>query len=219
MCLMCSNRIRGCSLAAVVLACVAGCAAPRKTAPPVDPATLSDDGFLHYLAEVPLVTTEEAYRAMLILADGEDTCKTFEERRDRLVQRQIVNPAWDLQPDHVIDRGSVAAMVCKICRLRGGLNRVLFASWGLGDRRYANRELVYRDLLDPGTDYVPIKGGQLVALMTKADALMEERGVYETAPVELGDEAEAIRIGAGGPPAPAAEPEPPAAGNDDSAPD
>ncbi|MCK6484732.1 MAG: hypothetical protein HUU22_15365 [Phycisphaerae bacterium] len=219
MCPICASRICGWWLPAVILAFVAGCAAPRKTAPPVDPATLSDDGFLHYLAEVPLVTTDEAYRAMLILADGEDTCKSFEERRDKLVQRQIVNPAWDLQPDHVIDRGSVAAMVCKICRLRGGLNRVLFASWGLGDRRYANRELVYRDLLDPGTDYVPIKGGQLVALMTKADALMEERGIYETVPVELGGEADAVRIGAEGPPAPAAEPEPPPAESDESSPD
>lgn len=152
---------------------------------------------MHYLAEAPLVTTDEAYRAMLILADGEDTSETFAQRESKLIERGIANPAWSLQPDHVIDRGSAASMVLKICKIRGGVNLHLFGALGLADRRYAVRELVYRELLAEGPDYPPMIGGELVALITKADAYMAEHGVYETEWIELGTEEDALRDAAG----------------------
>ena len=44
--------------------------APRKTEPSVNAATLSDDAFQAYLATLDVVTVDETFRAMLILADG-----------------------------------------------------------------------------------------------------------------------------------------------------
>lgn len=149
---------------------------------------MSDEGFLAYLAEIPEVTVEEAYRAMVILADGEDNNESHDARQEVLQSLGIARAAWGLEQEHVIDAGSVAFMVCRICRIRGGINFNVFGSWGLGDRRYAMRELVYRGMLEDSVDYQYMTGQSLVALMAKADDLMEKKGLYETQRVDLSDE-------------------------------
>lgn len=179
---------------ATVLLLLAGCANPRHTPPAVDPATLSDDAFTHYLAGAPVVTVDEAYRAMLILADGEDKSKTFAEREQELVSRGIASAAWKLQPDNVIDQGAVAAMVCRVLHLKGGINLIIFGSFGLGDRRYANRELIFREMLPSAPDYMPVRGGTLLALTTKADAYMTEHGLFQAPAIKLGTEHEAVEM-------------------------
>lgn len=165
-----------------------GCAGPRPTTPPANAAELSDEGFQAYLAEVALVTVDEAYRAMLILADGEDGRQTFEERKAELESRGIARAEWNLQPDNVIDVGSVAFMVCRICRIEGGLNRLLFGSWGPGDRRYALRELTYREMIAERVEYQYLTGSDLYSLLQKADRLMEKKGLYESQGIDLTDE-------------------------------
>lgn len=183
----------------VALACVlpiVGCLGPRKEPPSVDPASLSDDAFQAYLAEAPFVTVEEAYRAMLILADGEDTCKTHEERAARLESRGIARSAWNLKPENVVDAGSVSYMVVKICEIRGGVNFNLFGSWGLGDRRYAMRELVYRKMLEDSADYQAMAGDRLVGLMARASDLMEKKGLYESTKMDLSDDTDRDASGA-----------------------
>lgn len=176
--------------AALLLLATIGCAGPRTIAPSVDAESLSDDGFQAYLAQTDLITVNEAYRAMLILADGEDACRTFDERREKLESRGIAKAEWNLQPENVIDTGSVAYMVCRICQIRGGVCANLFGSWGLGDRRYALRELVYREMIDESVDYQYVTGPCLLALMAHADELMEKKGLYETETIDLTDEAD-----------------------------
>src|SRR6185436_17501437 len=174
-----SLRKVACSVALACVLPIVGCLGPRKEAPKVDPTGLSDDAFQAYLAEAPFVTVEEAYRAMLILADGEDTCKTHEERAAKLESRGIARSAWNLKPENVVDAGSVSYMVVRICQIRGGINFHLFSSWGLGDRRYAMRELVYRKMLDDSADYQAMSGDRLVGLMARAGDMMEKKGLYD----------------------------------------
>jgi len=175
----------------VALAVAAGCTAPRTQAPEVDPNALGDVEFQAYLAETPLVTVDEAYRAILILADGEDTSKTFEERQQKLDSRDIARAAWKLQPNDYINKGTVAYMVYRICKMKGGINMVVFGSWGLGDRHYALRELVYNNLADDTSEYAFIRGGELISMLSKADEYMRKHKVYEGTPIELPPEPEA----------------------------
>jgi hypothetical protein len=181
-------RRAACFLAPLMVASISACAGPRKTEPAVDAKKLTDDAFQVYLVGVDLVTVDEAYRTMLILADGEDTCKTFEERRQKLEERGIARPAWNLKETNVIDAGSVAFMVCRICKISGGLNSALFGSWGLGDRRYALRELIYRGLLEDTVAYQYMTGASLFALIRKADEIMEKKGLYDSQKIDLSDE-------------------------------
>jgi hypothetical protein len=172
----------------VVVGLMAGCAGPRREQPAVDSSTLSDAAFSAYLAETPLITVDEAYRAVVILADGEDSYSSFDERRQALESRGIARSAWNLRPENVIDAGSVAAMICNVCQIKGGLNRTLFGRIGLGDRRYALRELIYREMIDDAVDYQYMTGPAMLELIAKADALMEEKGLYETEHIDLSDE-------------------------------
>lgn len=174
-----------------------GCSAarpPETALSGVDPDTLSDSAFQVYLNRVPLVTVGEAYRAMLILADGKDGRDSFAARKQELENRDIVRAAWGLQPDHVIDTASVSYMVCKICEMPGGINQVLFGSWGLGDRRSAMRELMFRGMIDDSIEYEYVTGSALFALMRNADAYMKEKGLYES-DVDLSDETDRNNAG------------------------
>lgn len=142
--------------------------------------------FLHqHLQEVPMVTVAEAYRAMLYLADGEEKYDGFEARETALFERGIARPEWKLEAAACIDRGSVAYMVCKVCRIRGGVNYTLFGGLGIGDRRYAVRELIYRRMLDEGADYRYLSGAEMVSLMAKADQYMAEYGLYHEESVDI----------------------------------
>jgi hypothetical protein len=163
-----------------------GCAITAP-APSVEPDSLDDVTFLSQLADRPMVSVAEAYRAVLILADGQDDAQSFAERQDKLVARGIARAAWGLGPDQAIDKGAVAYMVMRTCQIHGGLNCRTFGSWGLGDRRYAFRELVYQRLLpdDAGSDYQVISGGEFVGLLHKADEHMQKAGVYEAAEAEM----------------------------------
>jgi len=165
-----------------------GCAGPRMSTPPADPNELSDAAFQGYLTEIDLVTTDEAFRAMLILADGVDPSDGFEQRKAALESRGIARTAWGLHPNNVVDAGSVAYMVCRICQIPGAVSMNLLGSVGLGDRRYALRELIYRKMIADTVDYQYMTGAALYALMRKADALMEKKGLYESTGVDLSDE-------------------------------
>lgn len=182
------------ALLSALTACamVGGCARPRQVQPDVDPTTLDDMSFQAYLADVPVVSVNEACRAMLILADGRDETKTWSERRSVMIERGLIRSAWGLQPDNVADRGTIAFMVCEVCRIKGGVNRLILASWGPGDRRYAYREVVYRKLMPGGSEHHHLTGGQMVSLMGKADAWMDEHGLYESEPIKIGEESEFV---------------------------
>jgi len=175
-------------LAYILVFAASGCAGPRQTAPKVDPATLDDDAFQSYLAQAGMVTVDEAYRAMVILADGKDGSKDFEERRKKLESRGIANPLWNLKPQNVIDSGAIAFMICRICKISGGVDMVVLGSWGLGDRRYAMRELIYREMIEDSVDYQYMTGAKLVGLMSKADTIMAKKNLYNNQGIQLTDE-------------------------------
>lgn len=191
-----AGRIVSAAIALIVLA-GAACTGPRTVKLDIDPDTLDDSQFQAYIADSPLISVAEAYRAMLILADGEDSAKTFEERKAKLESRGIARSEWNLQPDNVIDKGSLAYMVARICKINGGVNLTVFGSLGIGERRYAMRELVYRDMLADAVDYQFVTGGELTALMGKADAYMARKGLYETKKIDIGSEAEFVGPGGG----------------------
>jgi len=182
-------------LAIVICITSAGCAGPRKTAPTVDASTLSDEGFQAYLATVDVVTVDEAYRAILILADGQDTSKTFDERKEKLESRGIARTAWSLKPQNVVDTGSIAYMICKICKFAGGIDMNVFGTLGIGDRRYALRELIYREMVMDTVAYQYVTGASLVAVMGKADSIMAKKGLYPTQGIDLSDETDRDKSG------------------------
>ena len=164
----------------------AGCSQIKRPEQADQSEKVEIDELLHeQLQNESMVTVAEAYRVMLVLADGEDRYKSFEERQAALEGRGLVRPEWGLQRDDCIDKGSVAYMVCKILNHRGGLDLALLGAAGIGDRRYALRELVDLQLTPSAPAYRYITGAELVDLAGKADRYMAAHGMYEKQTLDM----------------------------------
>jgi len=178
--------------AAFGLAGFVGCVQTRRIEQADQGEKVDIDAFLHeHLQKQSMVTVAEAYRAVLVLADGEDNSSSFEERRATLETQGIVRPEWKLEREACIDKGSVAFMVCQVIKAPGGVNlNLLGRTAHLGDRRYALRELEYLDLMPNAASYRYITGGELVDLLARADRYMADHGRYNAERVDVAKELE-----------------------------
>jgi hypothetical protein len=158
---------------------VVGCSQISRPEQAQQGEQVAADLFLHeHLQSQSMVTTAEAYRAMVMLAEGRDEINSFAGREEYLLANNIIRPEWKLRRDQVVDRGTVAYMVLKVLGLRGGVNFNIMGRLGIGDRRYALRELIYRDVMANGPPYRFISGAELVDVLGRADAVMAEEGRY-----------------------------------------
>lgn len=158
-------------VAVFFMAALPTCTAPRRTwTPSQDPTQLDDTAFLHYLATVPTVTVDEGSRAVLLLIGPTDRWATFEQRWSELERRGGVKAAWRRSPGDTLDKGTLACMLRAVCDLPPGLNELLAAPAGLGDRRYALRTCVYHGLLSYGLPHDPVTGGELLSALSAAES-------------------------------------------------
>lgn len=151
--------------------------------------------FFDRLTRQPKCTVADAIRAVCILAEGKDIGRSFSERYNYLKNKGIVKDKWQLRPDDMIDRGSLAYMLCKIAGIKGGIDMFIFGKiLQIGERRYAYRELVYRRLMDnKKVDYSYVSGPELTTIIGKVDRFMEESGKYHPpVKIELGKETQYI---------------------------
>jgi hypothetical protein len=167
--------------AAVFLAALGttGCSMPRRYEPKIDPGELDGTTFLHYLGTVPVASFDEGCRAVLLLADGQESYATHQERYAELVRRGIVRDGWGLQEGDILDKGTLAYMAFRTCRLPHSVNTLLFGSWGLGDRRYAMKAAAAAGLMRYDVPEHAVRGGELLAVLGRMDAYMAEQGQYE----------------------------------------
>ncbi len=184
---------------AVTLAALTGCA-PRVTfEPEQDHADYEALDFIHLLATQPMVTYGQGCRAVLLLADGEDSPGPFEERHAELVTRGVVSERWNLSATDVLDRGTLAYMIFKTCGMPHSLNSWLSTFTGLGDRRYAVRIVADAGIIRHGRPGEIPTGGEVVAALAKADDYMAEHGVYEADDIEVTSPSDVDGDEAGGP--------------------
>jgi hypothetical protein len=172
------------ALLAGLAALLAGCSNVRNYEPQLDPETLDGTTFLHYLGTVPVVSVEEGCRAILLVADGVETFGSYPERYDELVRRGVIRTSWGLRPDHVLDKGTLAYMAARVCKLPRGVNSHLLGSWGLGDRRYAMRDVIAAGIMPYDVPEHAVRGGELLAALGKIDEYLAADGGYEAGATE-----------------------------------
>ena len=184
-----------CTVSAAVLSIfLVGCQSglPRSRAA-VRPIPSGNAALMHYIADMPLVTAEAAYRGVYLIAEGNAYEGEYEALRDELVDRGIVGSTWKHHHDTLMNRAGVAYMVCKSCDIKRGLN------WRLiGAGRYAWRELQHMGVGGRGSELGNLSGGEFLGILSRADKyLMDKRkreGVEPAdKPAELGDEPEPRR--------------------------
>lgn len=160
-------------VAALALVICSGCAARLgSVATGVDHNTLDDAAFLHYLAARPVVSFDEAARAVLMLHVPPEPPADCAARLAMLRELRAL-PIGRLPPcDRPIRRGDFALMLRCVAGPPRSLNEWLAGAMHLPSRRYALRTCVYEGLLPAGPEYEVISGGEMVAALTRAEDLM-----------------------------------------------
>jgi hypothetical protein len=131
--------------------------------------------FLDRISSQARVTENDAMRGMLMLLDGKDACKTFEERVKSLAERRVVDRSWEFGSHRPVTKGKLAYMIYQACKVRGGVVVTLMGP----TQRYCLRELEYQRFISEGTIYTDVTGMEFLAVVSRADAYMREGKVPE----------------------------------------
>lgn len=168
----------------VVLACplLSGCQLGGRyaTSQPAVPTEGSAE-LVRYISDASFVTAEPAYRAAYALANGDAYEGSFEELTEKLAADGLIGKDWNFAANRYLDRGSIAFMICRACKIRSGVNWTLT---GLG--RYAWRELQYKGIAGDGSEFGMMSGGEFVGLLLRAEDYMRQTRKQDVQPVELG---------------------------------
>lgn len=175
----------------------AGCSPVLRSGQAYQGEQIDFSELLHeHLQKCPAVTVSEAYRVVLVLADGQEKYDNFAGREEALLARGWVRPEWNLRREALIDRGSIAFMVSRVLAIRGGINYNLYGQLlHLGDRRAAVRELEYMGLMNHGPTYQYMSGAEFVFLIGQADRYMAEHGFYEDEPTDIKETVQELPAG------------------------
>lgn len=169
-------------MAAAILAGVsAGCERPVVIANP-QAALPPDEGspaFLDRVSSQPTVRQNDAFRGILLLT-GQDQARDFRQRVEALADRGLVDRQWTFDADRPLTRGRLAYMVCRACRIRGGVMMHLAGP----TQRYCLRELQYLGMMAPGTLMAPVTGMEFIAVLARADAYLRTGKVPDIMKIE-----------------------------------
>lgn len=162
------------TVALLVIVTTSSCVTPRRTfQPDVDPAQLNDVAFVHYLATAATVTVAEGLRAVVLLLPADERGDA-ERPRELLTNRGAFKEVWRLDSDATLDKGTLAFMLRTVCSLRRSLSETVWS--GFGDRRFALHTCVDAGLLPYGAPHDPVRGGDLLWALTKAEEILVEIG-------------------------------------------
>jgi hypothetical protein len=159
----------GVVVAAMAAALLAGCAGPAGGIVGAEaqlPQGEQSPEFLDRLSSQKHVSENDAMRGILMLLDGQDAAKSFQDRVEALKGRSIVDSSWSFNAARPLTRGRLAYMLCQALEIRGGVILTLTGP----SQRYCVRELQYQGLLASGIMTTEISGGEFVAVLARADA-------------------------------------------------
>lgn len=138
-----------------------------------NPAVLADQTeFVDGLRDRYSVTNHDAIHGLILLADGEDTLTSYEDRVATAKERGWLMPDWNRPANESARIGDIAQGVCVITNIPGGLTMGMIGP----HPRYATRELIYLEMMPERGDQQSIRGLEYLELMLKAsDRLDAER--------------------------------------------
>src|SRR5690349_10701691 len=154
-------------LGAAALWGAGGCTASHSADRAVDhaPYSASELDFWQRLETQPLCSNHDALHGLLLLADGTDDRKGFEERFAEARKRGWVGAGETIEPDATATVGFVSVALCDLLSLRGGVSSMLLPRSG----RYCTRELVAAGLLPDRTENQALRGPEFLDLVSRAE--------------------------------------------------
>ena len=131
---------------------------PSSSAPLADSAELAWQIYLS-----PYCSNDQASSMILLMNEGRDPWKNFDQRLVALDIKNLADAAWPIQADQPVSKGTLAFMLTGTVNLNHTLMMKLIPS-----RRYAYKESLYAGLMVPGSDYEPLTGPEAVSIFSRA---------------------------------------------------
>lgn len=136
-----------------------------------------DDPSVAMIADHVAATVEDGYRVFLLLARDQGRLDdhldiegmAFEEVREYLIALCIISPRWNYDPEQCLRRDVVAYMSASYIGIRPGL---LTGFFGM-TRRYAHREMQFRQYIAPGSPRSFVTGSELLSIATRVSICVE----------------------------------------------
>lgn len=115
-------------------------------------------------------TYEDGLRAVLILIEGRNYVRTFDEMRLALMEHNVIPDDWSYAADSPITVGMIAYMLVETLEIDGGISlRVMGNS-----RRYATRECSWLGLIKTGQQRAYVQGPELLGILQRAKKHMSQ---------------------------------------------
>lgn len=124
--------------------------------------------FLDAMEDMPAVTNNDALHTFLILEDGTDTSKDYQDRVTAGIQRKWLSSSFDQQANTAAHVGWMAGAGCRIMKIRGGVTMMLFGPID----RYAVKELIYMEILPLRTDNQSLTGGEFIDYINRLERIV-----------------------------------------------
>jgi hypothetical protein len=149
---------------------LAGCQVAHDMQPPMPakllgPAVDDQMEFWHTLAGRKLATNDQAFHGLLLYFDSADPAHSYEERVKLLKSRHWLADDFSGGADEAVTRGTVAVVLVRELRLKGGWVMMLTGA----SPRYATRELQFRGLYPSGSPNQVFSGTEFVGIIGKLD--------------------------------------------------
>ncbi|MEW5693929.1 MAG: hypothetical protein AB1765_11615 [Candidatus Hydrogenedentota bacterium] len=125
--------------------------------------------YFRELAKRDYVTLADACLALCLLLDGPKE-KDFEFQLEFLKKKKILFKETPTDPKIRLAKGTVAVMLCKALKIKGGIMLRLFPD----NQKYALKELVYLKLIGDDSINEWISGKELIGWLDKATEYRKE---------------------------------------------
>ena len=109
--------------------------------------------------------TGDVLRLFLALSKGAPVEGGFDAVRKEAVDLGLADPAWEMSEAAPVSKGTVAYLLVKTLKIKGGLTMAVFGP----SRRYAFLECLYLKLISGGTPGEYVSGRELLDILTAAE--------------------------------------------------
>ena len=115
-------------------AAFAGCNSAQVAQPLTNDLAESETAFWHELSNRPVVSNDEAFHAILLMANDEDAADNYAARVAAMKAGGLLAADFDEPANQAVKRGDVAIATCKLLNIKGGAIMRAFGP----SRRYAH---------------------------------------------------------------------------------
>lgn len=129
--------------------------------------------FWHTLADRHVTSNDEAFHGVLLYLDGKDDSRNYDGRVANLQGRKMLAGNFRGGPDDALDRGTLAVIIVKALKIKGGWAMHVFGPTA----RYSVRELQDMNLYTPSSPNQTFSGSEFLGIIGKLEDFQQQPGV------------------------------------------